>query len=343
MSKTAEPYRDLLCSIRPLSPFLTALQADTVWGMVAWACHWLQGNGSLKLFITLQPDGSPPLLISDAFPKGYLPRPRVPITVQDSRRLLRERWDERTKEYLQAMEVVKNWLARDYLPQEEVHTLLRGGKSAHLELLGRELDSGLARVSEGGNINLRGEGFRRHNRIDRQRGAALQMHGLYTHREFYHVGQWLMYLRTALPIEWLRTLFEYVGNNGFGKRASAGMGRFEILEIRALEEQEAFPKVHDADGFMTLSSSYVPADEEPIDRAFYLSHVKRGKLGPGAATAQPGGFLKYPMVMFQAGSVFSTSTPTRTWFGRLLGNIHRERTEVVHYGFAFPVSGRFFS
>jgi CRISPR-associated protein Csm4 len=309
--------------------------ADTLWGVLAWACRWVYGESGLQDFLRLQADGSPQLLLSDAFPEDLLPRPRQAVSVFDIRKAIEDRGiSERDDSYLEALAAAKEWLANTYLEREQVFELLKG-LTTQPALISQSLGN---RFSHQPYETL----SHRHNIIDRQRGGSLRENGLYTHQEMWLKSRWIIYIRTTLDAAWLRPLLDCIGESGFGKRASIGMGRFSVLDLRAPKPHESFPKVDDADGFMTISSAYVPWPSELTGEAFYSLYIKRGKLGAGMTTSSTGGFLKYPVAMCQAGSVFVSDDPSRPWFGRLIDDAHCERNEIKHYGFAFPVAGKFF-
>ncbi len=344
MSKTAAAYQELICIIEPRAPFLTPLQADTLWGMLAWACRWIYGEDVLNDFLALQADGSPRLLVSDAFPDKMLPRPLQPMTVTEIRAVIQQQgFSEGDGQYLEALAVAKEWSEQPYLDRQDVFDLLAGA-TTQSRLLSKSLPGSLSARKT---VKTKPQPLehlpQRHNIIDRQRGGSLRENGLYTHQEMWLRSKWCVYLRTTYDPAWLRPLFDYVGEAGFGKRASTGMGRFAVKYIRAPESHEQFPTVAVADGFLTLSSAYVPATHEIANGAYYALHVKRGKLGAGVPTSSAGGFLKYPVTMCRAGSIFATTEPARRWFGRLVDDVHRERKEVRHYGFAFPVAGKLFT
>jgi CRISPR type III-A-associated RAMP protein Csm4 len=342
---------ELVCLLEPLSPFLTEPHADVLWGMLAWACRWLHGEQALKDdFLALDADGCPPVLLSDAFPEECLPRPAVPVTADDVRHAIQAANNSAVEtNNFEAVVAAKHWLEEPYLNQDDVADLLRGTKTT-ADLLGKHLPTIMAKRS-----NRRGRGrkeeeppivYRRHNVIDRSRAGALRKHGLYTHEE--HVlrnKKLVVHVRSTWPAERLRPLFEHVGDNGFGKRASTGLGRFAVEALRRPTEYEKLPTVDDANGFMTLSSSYVPAKGEDVAGGWYEFHVKQGKVGHAMAVGPPGDhhYLKHPVVMFRAGSVFPAREPERPWFGRQLRGLCPERPDVVHYGFAFAVPCRLFA
>lgn len=166
--------------------------------------------------------------------------------------------------------------------------------------------------------------------------TARKKHGLYTHRETYYHCDVQVFIRTILEKEEIRQLLEFLADNGYGKRKSTGKGQ---LEIKSLDEHK-FCYIDNPGGFMTLSSSYVPVDqyEVKLDESRYTVHIKRGKVG--GHYANEGKYLKYPIAMYQAGSIFKKSGVNASYYGRYIKNVHSSRKEIVHYGFAFPLPGK---
>jgi len=63
-------------NIEILSSFSSFITSDTLWGQICWAVRYLKGEEELKKFINAYSSNDvPPLLLSNAFPAGYLMRP----------------------------------------------------------------------------------------------------------------------------------------------------------------------------------------------------------------------------------------------------------------------------
>ena len=343
MTKTANDYQDLICEIEPRSAFLTPLAADTLWGSLVWACRWVYGEAALSRLLEAQSDGSPALLVSDAMPDGWLPRPQQPVPVAAIRQTVTARgYVEGSPAYFEALAAAKEWLQQPYLKRRDVYSLL-AGRQSQSQLMARDLSAFVQRRAEHKKLESAvATAPRRHNVIDRQRGTSLEENGLYLQSEAWLQNRWCIYLRTTCDIDWLKPLFTYVSETGFGKRASTGLGHFTVRRLRPLATHEQFPAVADANGFLTLSSAYVPHNNEVSGQAYYSLHLKRGKLGAAMATTEKGGYLKRPVTMCNAGSVFATDAPPRKWYGSLLDDMHKELAEVKQYGYAFPLAGKLF-
>lgn len=331
-------YTDLLLKIKPRTPFLTPILADTLWGLLVWAYRYLHGESKVSEFIPSD-ETPPPLLVSDAFPDDYLPRPVLPLTVEQIQSfLLLEGVDKNSEQDLHYIAAAKRWLEKSLLPREQVWPVLTGERN-FLDLLKDGIAEELSSISlaKQKKNELITKVARRHNVIDRKRGSSRSENGLYTHQEHHLSGIWRIYLRTVFPPEVLRPLFEFVGQNGFGKRASTGCGQFELLG--SFEKHKLFEPPAGANGFMTLASSFVVEKPSDLAEAHYGFHIRRGKIGPQWGHHQPGDFLKRPLVLFKAGSIFRSSNPNREWQGKLLRQVHRNpQLPICHYGYAFPIA-----
>ena len=65
--------------IRPVSPIMTPLMSDTLFGHFCWAVRYEKGEDYLENFLSSYKKGNPPpVLFSSALISGYLPRPVLP-------------------------------------------------------------------------------------------------------------------------------------------------------------------------------------------------------------------------------------------------------------------------
>ena len=81
-----EEYKNYTIEICLKSPTVTSFQSDTIFGHICWAIRFLYPNGENKLreFLeTYDKERLPPLLISNGFPLGYLPKPVIPPITQE--------------------------------------------------------------------------------------------------------------------------------------------------------------------------------------------------------------------------------------------------------------------
>ena len=124
--------------------------------------------------------------------------------------------------------------------------------------------------------------------------------------------------------------------NGFGRRKSAGQGRFTIDEPGLAPV--SLPQAAQPNAFMTLSA-WVPRAGDPTD-VMYKTRIKRGKLAESLALPSP---WKKPLLMLAPGSLarLPEGDAVREWYGGLVEEIHWPHKQVpegvVQFAYAFPL------
>ena len=58
--------------------YITPFDADTIFGGLCWTIRFIEGEDSLKAFLAEYFAGTPPIILSNAFPGDLLPKPMVP-------------------------------------------------------------------------------------------------------------------------------------------------------------------------------------------------------------------------------------------------------------------------
>ena len=120
-----------------------------------------------------------------------------------------------------------------------------------------------------------------------------------------------------------------IGQTGFGKDASLGLGRFALTGHRELP----LPQIPGADALFTLAPC-VPVPHS-FTRAFFTPLVRYGKHGDRLATSKNP--FKAPVVMAAPGAVFvpaESQALTRPWFGRAVTGVSLVQPEAVVQGYA---------
>lgn len=290
------------------SAFGTPWQADTLFGHWCWSIVRHKGPDFLtSAFLGEYRRGTPPVLISDGFPSGWLPRP-LGVEPKDQEALLPK--TERIRQY----RTIKDGLEAHWLTVEEFNRV-RHGEIVYPK---SQPHTAIRVVAK--------------NQIDRLTNTAGGPAGtVYDFTERY-LPEVDVYWRLADGYEELvRDFLANLVHTGYGKRKSVGYGQVESFTFETFDK---FPSIAEANGFVTLSS-FVPGAADPRD-GFWRTTVKYGKLGEeGAVTGQP---FKRPLIQLTAGSCFYDA-PVRDWYGRLIAAVTTDPA-VVHYGYAFPVSLR---
>jgi CRISPR-associated protein Csm4 len=330
-----EAYADYTVEIRMISPFITAFQSDTIFGHICWAVRFLDWSGTDKLreFLDLYDrSDSPPLLISNGFPKGYLPKPAVPpVTQAEIEEVVGK--DNRIRDSFR-IKTIKNL---EIIPKESFSRLQKD-RLTSLQLF-REMHEELFKETQGCSDSIYHEMDKiqpmivQHNTINRMLGRPTR--GLYAQEEFFAINQFPfeIYLKTNyFSRSDFQRIFGFIKEQGFGRDKATGKGHFDF----EIKDGADLPESGSPNAFVTLSS-YVPTESDPVD-GYYNVLLKYGKLGgsyaKGTLNRNP---FKKPLIMFSAGSTFHDSGyHTGKHYGSLIKDIHHD-TGIRHYAFAFPL------
>lgn len=283
----------------------------------------MQGEKALDDFLRGFDELTPPLVLSNGFPAGYLPRPLFPpvhIQQEEPRAMDRKKLKQKTL-------LAEEWLlsARDGLTEGKIQQALL------LDLQDEEKSIGKKDPWR--------EELGYHNTIDRWSNSVRDEGGFFQSLN-YHLpaGATLqVYVKTDYFSETvLHELFDVVAKGGFGRDKSAGLGAFYF----ALSPF-TFPSLRGANAFLALSN-FVPSPHDPTE-GYYELATKFGKLGGGFAVgpASDGGKhnpFKKPVIMLRSGSIFQ-DTEVREYYGRLIAGVH-VNSEIRHYGLCYPLEVR---
>jgi CRISPR-associated protein Csm4 len=325
--------------IKPLSSWLTDFQSDTLFGHLAWMYRYMKGESRLEELLDQMSAGGI-LLVSSAFPEGFLPRPVLPVTsveekgqiISELKSTLTQLSGERNSKLHQqiAMAETKKLRKLKYLPE----TVIQASVNQLSELnvtkqlckylfeQNQEIDK---KITSHTNLKVS---------IDRRNMTARE--GLlYSQKEFWTSGRLRIFFKSNLiDVETFKEIMENVGKFGFGKKASSGKGCFTISEVKPLN----LPEASEPNGFLTLSN-YIP---NPGDyrSSWYSIFTKYPKVGIEMAFSNKGCFCKKAMIMYEPGSLFLTDK-IQTGYGGLIKGVYPPASDVVkQYSFAFPLKVR---
>jgi len=277
--------------------------ADTLFGHLCWVICDLEGEAALNNFLQEYETEPPPLLVSDAFPAGFLPRPCLkPISLQQAASLVQDLEPRTGMAKLRALQKVK-WLKR------EVWQRLSFGCNES-QLL-RQLLVENPTPPPIANINSP------HTTIDRFTGQPLK--NFYT-EEF--VGQtYDLYVRLEGHSSlWLHTLLTYLGRIGYGRDHSIGKGQFTVNAPAEWENVEFLSPTN-----RVLSLATGLPDQQLTD-GYYRLLPKYGRLGRHWSRHS----LKRPLLLHQAGATYTPVGKIKPYYGSLLKNLHATLPEVRH-------------
>lgn len=324
-------YNDYTVTIRLKSPLITSFQSDTIFGHICWAIRFLYRDGEKRLceFLeTYDKEEIPPLIVSNGFPSGYLPKPVVPPITQKDLEVLFKRENRLENSFkIKTIKKLPLILKSDFdalqLEVEMTSFKLFARMSESYETMVKELAKEQGMVVQ-------------HNTVNRIEGKVTK--GLYSQEETFYspdAGLLVIYLKTNyFSKKELEQIFTYIKEAGFGRDKSTGKGYFgfDIKDGIDLLEHKS------PNAFVTLSS-YIPKENDPA-KGYYHTLLKYGKLGGLYAKGIPevnGNPFKKPLIMFTAGSVFYDKDYRQGKnYGSLLKKVHQNEN-IRHYAYAFPV------
>lgn len=325
-------YREYTIVITFSSSLGSSLQSDTIFGHLCWATRYLKGKDVLEKFLKLYEETTdPPLLVSNGFPQGYLPKPIIqPATQEEIQAAINGGKDDRISASYKIASIKK----LDVVPRKilEEFQNIRLTPSRLFSVMYQNYSSIMRTEKEEMTVTVQ------HNTIDREKGSVRQG-GLYAQEEIFFgpsSATFELYLKTNyFSKEDLEKLFRYVSSEGFGRDSSTGKGHFEFQIVEGIN----IPEAETPNAFMTLSS-FIPTANDPVKGYYNIVH-KYGKLGglySKGVSEVYGNPFKVPLIMFSAGSTFHDPEYRRgKVYGGMVHDVH-QKPAIRHYAYAFPIS-----
>lgn len=318
-------------NIRLRSSVITPFQSDTLFGHICWAVRYLWGNNSLKSFLDKynhlnDSTQDMPLLISNGFPKGYLPKPILSsISQNELERILDA---AKLQENSYKIKFIKKF---DLVPITLLKSLAKDDLTP-VDLFRRMYEEfDLLQALDKSRIWA----AIRHNTVNRIKNKVEE--GLFDQEECFvkpDTDLFTIYIKSISfsKVE-LETIFGFIGENGYGKDKHTGKGHFIVQDI---QEGLDLPEWEKPDAYMTLSS-FIPKQNDPTN-GYYRFIQKYGKTGELFAKEDKfkGNPFKRPMLMFAAGSTFLGKAPS----GIMVNDVHYSNKDIKQYAYAFPMGIR---
>ncbi|WP_442764117.1 type III-A CRISPR-associated RAMP protein Csm4 [Malikia spinosa] len=302
--------RVLCYTLRPLTAFGTPLAGDTLFGQLCWTLRHQLGHARLQALLEGYTAGRPFAVVSDAMPSGHVPLPVLPSSA----------WDCSDNTDRKALKK-RRWLA--------VSDLAR--PLAQWQSVART-DAELAPVTERAQP---------HNTINRQSGTTGSgPFAPYSMTQRWYTQDTRLDLHVALDDsrlseDELGAALAYIGATGFGRDASIGLGKFELVDAARLVQ---WPRPAGANCYLTLGPSAPQGQDFCPVRSSWQVLTRFGRHGDAAV--QGGSPFKKPLLLAQAGAVFRPETlaPALAIIGQGLGGellpISAAMPQTVHQGYA---------
>ncbi|OGB57749.1 MAG: hypothetical protein A2503_10465 [Burkholderiales bacterium RIFOXYD12_FULL_59_19] len=325
-------------TLRPLSAFGTPLAGDTLFGQLCWTLRHQLGNARLNDLLHGYTSGQPFAVLSDALPTGHVPLPCVPS----------ELWQRSNAADAPDRKALKK---KKWLPTAALATPFATWQaSAHSDTeVAAPLISAWATQDHHRNPagSSHTERAQPHNTINRQTGTTGEgqfspyaMPQLWFHpaMQFDLV---VVLDEVRLGITELSAALGYMGQVGFGRDASIGLGKFELVGeavTNSLHGGGSAPTGSTANSYLTLG----PCAPQGLGfcpvRSTYQVATRFGRHGDSAV--QSGQPFKRPVLLAKAGGVFwpETLDASRQFIGQGLGGsanpVSLAMPETVQQGYA---------
>lgn len=298
----------------PLAPFGTLPLGDTLLGQLCWLIRHRRGEKELRNLLQGYLEGHPFAVVSDAFPKGYVTHPMLPLSHfsgvnPQNRKALKKRV----------------WLPISALREPPVNWL----------------EYAVTEPTPNGQP-FRTTRAQSHNSINRRTGTTdLGDFAPYTMPQTWYTTDveldcHLLFDPERIERETILGLFADMGRVGFGRDANIGLGRFKVTE-----SAPCLPSIDkDAEAYLTLAPCTPQGLGFDPERSSYEVFTRFGRHGDiGVHKGNP---FKTPLLMARTGAVLVPEHFAHAPFiGQGLGGaerLSRSIPETIHQGFA-PVIG----
>lgn len=287
------------------SRLVTPLMGDTIFGHILWGIARNQGDKAVTNFIDSLEQN--PLVVSNAFPHDYLPKP---LLIDNS-------YKEEDYAKIKKIKKIKYIPAEPFFKNEKITTTIfakciNDEKMYKYETIER----------------LR-------NTCDRIKGGTLEETGLYGVDEIWvTAGEnqrvlFDVYIGTSLEKDDLEQYVKWAFENGYGADASVGAGVISLFKIESVQFPENGTRA------MALGPFVVPDPTlyKSLDLRANIT-VKRGKVGD-IFTHQINPFKK-PILFYSEGATFNAQAIEKPYIGSLLRDVHKDN-RIVHQGWALTI------
>lgn len=283
-------------TITPESNFATTLKGDTLFGQLCWAIRYALGEERLEALLQSYSD-RPFLVISDAFPEGYLPKPKMPSA------LLGEDSD------LKKENRKKIWLT---LPE------LQNGDFAKAQSDEEIQNSDENIVTIRNSINYK--------------TFTTDDTGIFTPygEQEFSLGKKDIYFlldESQLRLEELQKSFKQLSQSGYGKDTTIGKGRF------GFEDFKEVPLDNSSTTYLTLSP-FSPAGMD-VENIYYEPFTRFGKFGGNRAFKNA--FKKPILMADTASVAHFKETKTLQYIGKAITKISDRHADAVHQGYSIVI------
>lgn len=307
----------LKANIAPKTAFATPIMGDTLFGQLCWTIRHGWGEARLIEMLEGYTAGQPFLVVSDAFPTGYLPLPALPSRF----------WAEVTDSSQRKALKRRIWLAETDLDQP----------LAQWQSLAKEPQA------IGAACAARAQPRNSLNRLTLATGKGAGFAPYTVRQHWYAVDTRLdIHLcldESRLSCTDLNQALAALGQAGYGKDASTGLGKFTLEALRP----NNLRKNGKANAWLTLAPCAPQGLGFNAERSYYRPFTRYGRHGAEAVSL--GNPFKMPLLLAATGAVFTPGENgpgiEAPYIGQGLGGdgrLSKVMHNTVHQGYAPVVS-----
>ena len=288
----------------------TPLAGDTLFGHFCWALREADGQATLIRELSGYTRGEPWLVVSDGFPRGYVPKPTLP-----------QYFERKVSAVERKAAKKKRWLLLDSL--DETYSTFSNRAVDDLTAYGHT-----PRPIMQSHNTL--------NRLTSSTGTGAFAPYLMP-QTFYGANQpldiYLVFDPSRIGTERIAQLLKAIGSTGFGRDASIGLGKFSLRDLQA-----AVVKSNpNANTFLTLAPCLPQGQLFNGSKSFWKTQTRFGR--HGNAHALIGNPFKTPVLMAATGAILTPGGQfsERLFVGQGLGGnglLSKTEPATVHQGYA---------
>lgn len=297
-------------TLTPQSAMGTPLVGDTLFGQLCWAVRNRFGEARLTALLEDYTEQRPFMVVSDAFPQGFLPLPTLPSKF----------WQTKTETDRKSLKKAQ-WVNIEDAENSEVKFWQECALQANFKFEKESQDQ-----------------F--HNTIDRQTNTTGegQFAPYSTELTWFGTAQkfdlYIVLDEVRFSLEELQQVLNDVGSFGFGRDASIGLGKFQCTHPQAVNFLQ-----QNANCYLTLANCAPQNLGLNKEYCYYQITTRFGRHGDiQALSSNP---FKKPIILAKPAAIFTPEKyEPRLFLGNGLSGISHAQLNAVHQGYA-PVFNLF--
>ena len=321
--------------IKPTSGFGTSLKGDTLFGHICWQAAYDEGLFGKRIDALLADyETNPFIVVSSAYPKldsvYALKRPDLPLDMlfrlegRNKANIIRNRKEFKGRRWM----LVRNGQR------------IASVKSDDLYFSDKQLFQELSEINDLETQKLMCKKYTQpHNSINRLTGTTGegQFAPFAVDQTVFMPGTELVVfvgLRQDIAVGQIVKTFTQIGESGFGKDASTGLGRFKVIEHKEIDLNVIGSENPNA--CYTLAPC-VP-EKEMFSQMFFTPFTRFGRHGD--VLAKSGKPFKYPVIMADEGAVFvykDNATADKPYIGTAVTGISKAKPNTVAQGYSLHI------